>query len=89
MPDIIAALLSQCSALERRKAQIQSDANRQIKEIDEEIQNVKNALDTIKKAVSGILCPDCGGTGTKRQADAAGQMEDVPCAFCHGTGIKP
>lgn len=88
MPDVITALVSRRSALERRKAQIQADANRQIEEIDAEIQNIKNALNTVNKALSGVLCSVCGGTGSIRRPDAAGQMEDWPCGTCHGTGIK-
>lgn len=88
MPDIITALVGRRSALERRKAQVRLDADKQIKEIDEEIQNIKNALDTVNKALSGILCPVCGGTGSVRRPDAAGQMEDWACDACQGTGIK-
>lgn len=88
MPDIITALVNRRSALERRKAQIQADADRQIKKINTEIRKIKDALDTVNKALSGILCPVCGGTGSVRRPDAAGQMEDWTCDACQGTGIK-
>lgn len=78
MADIITTLTIRRTALLRRKEKIQANATKQIKEIDKELQDTQNALDAVNKAVSSILCPDCGGTGTTK---------DAPCAICHGTGV--
>ena len=32
-------------------------------------------------------CPDCEGTGGTVEADAHGQLRDVPCGTCDGTGL--
>lgn len=70
------------------KRRAQQEADRQIREYDAEIKNIDRAVSLINNAVKDILCPDCGGSGTTRRMDAAGQMEDCHCPRCKGTGVK-
>lgn len=49
---------------------------------------LETSLATIQQTVDSIACHRCGGSGTIRQCDAAGQMDDeADCPDCHGTGV--
>ena len=85
MADIISALNRKRASLNGQKQQIRAEADRTIAEIDAEIANVDRAL----KTLNDYLCKTCGGEGTIRKPDAAGQMEDCRCPACNGTGVCP
>jgi len=87
MADIIYALSQKRARLYERKRKVREEAEKQIREIDSEIQVVERAIQILNDAVSEYLCPACKGTGSTRRCDAAGQMEDVTCTRCHGTGV--
>ena len=86
--NIVMALTKKKAWYEELKRKAQADADRQIREYDAEIKNIDRAISQINEAVKDILCPACGGSGTTRRMDAAGQMEDWPCPRCKGTGVK-
>lgn len=88
-PDPIKAMMDNRARLVARKRQLEEDHRRAVAEIDDEIQNINRAMETVRKAVEPYLCPDCGGSGSRRVPDAAGQAEDRPCPSCKGTGIAP
>ena len=87
MADIISALNRKRASLNGQKQQIRAEADRKIAEIDAELANVDRALKTLNDAVKDYLCKTCGGEGTIRRPDAAGQMEDCRCPACNGTGV--
>lgn len=86
-PDPVKAMMANRARLVSRKRQLEEDHKRAVAEIDDEIRNIDMAMATVKKAIEPYLCPDCGGSGTRRVPDAAGQSEDRPCPSCKGTGI--
>ena len=86
--DIITALNRKRTVLVRQKNEIHKEAQRRIAEIDQELSKVDAAWETLNSVLQDFLCPVCNGTGTTRQCDAAGQMEDVECTACGGTGVK-
>lgn len=88
MRDIITELVHKKQKLNTQKLTIQREAKARCEEIDSEIKNIDNAINTINEAISGYLCPHCSGSGEVRQCDAAGQMESVTCPYCGGTGVK-
>lgn len=88
MNNVITALVTKRKSLTDRKREIKAECDRQCKEIDVEIGDLDAAIKVVNKAVEPYLCPVCGGTGNTRRCDAAGQMEDVECSFCRGSGIK-
>lgn len=85
--DPIKALAAKRASLVSYKHKLQEDCNRQIREVDSDIASIDAALEVVRKAVEPYLCKACGGSGSRRQCDAAGQMDDVPCDACKGTGI--
>ena len=85
--DIVHTLSRKRNELYERKRAIEIEMQRQIEETEDEIANLDSALDTLNKAVSDYLCARCKGTGSIRKCDAAGQMEEVTCPYCCGTGI--
>lgn len=87
--DPMIALIQNRARLVGQKTALKTEYDQKVAEVDAQIRNIDNALDTIRAAVEPYLCPDCHGDGSRRRADAAGQMENVPCETCHGTGIKP
>lgn len=88
MPDTIGALSRKKAMLVERKRRIKEDADRQIREIEHEIDGVDKAIAVVNDAIKDILCPNCQGSGNIRHCDAAGDMEDITCPDCKGTGIK-
>lgn len=72
-----------------RKQQIGAEADRKVAEIDTELTDVDRAIKTLNDAVEDYPCNTCGGEGTIRKPDAAGQMEDCRCPACNGTGVCP
>lgn len=88
MNNAVTALVMKRGRLNERKRKIKEECDRQCREIDAEIRQIDSAIEVVNKAVEPHLCPVCGGSGNIRRCDAAGQMEDVECSACHGTGIK-
>lgn len=88
MIDTIGALNRSKARLVEWKRSINEEASRKIAEIDQKIADIDKAIDIANEAIKDILCPKCGGKGSVRSSDAAGQMEDVTCYVCKGTGIK-
>lgn len=88
MADMVMALTRKKARLIEQKRRVMDEAQRQVREIDAEIEDTNKALAAIDDAVKDILCPTCHGDGTVRHCDAAGDMEDVTCPACKGTGIK-
>ena len=88
MVDIISALQQKRLRLTREKSAIKEEAEKKISALDAEIETIDKAREAINNAIKDILCPVCKGTGSVRECDAAGQMEDVECSACHGTGVK-
>lgn len=87
MADVIGALNRKRASLNSQKQQIRAEADREIAGIDAELADVDRAIKTLNDAVKEYLCKTCGGEGTIRKPDAAGQMEDCRCPACHGTGV--
>lgn len=87
MADVMFALFQKRSALNGRKLNIQREAERQIAEIDAELDAINKAIAAVEEAVKGHMCRHCRGRGTYRKVDAAGQTEDHTCPDCKGTGI--
>ena len=49
---------------------------------------LETSIVTIKNTINHIVCHRCGGSGTIRVCDAAGQMDDeIDCPDCRGTGV--
>lgn len=88
MTDVVSALNRKRASLNAQKRRIREDAERMMAEIDAELENVARAIDTLNDAVREYLCLTCGGKGTIRKPDAAGQMEDCQCPACKGTGVQ-
>lgn len=86
--DQMSALAAKRAKLVHYKQEIQADAQRKTSDIDAEIKAIDRAIKTLNDAVKDYLCPVCKGSGNVRQCDAAGQMEDVKCSACNGTGVK-
>jgi predicted RNA-binding Zn-ribbon protein involved in translation (DUF1610 family) len=87
MDDIITSLSSRRTAILKKKEKVQANAAKQVAELEEELLALDEALKSVKKAVSGVLCPHCGGSGMAREKDADGQTKETPCDACHGTGV--
>lgn len=86
--DVIGALHRKRNNLQIRRARVEMEKNDELRRIDREIGEIDGALAILNDAVKDYLCQRCGGSGTVRRPDAAGQMEDVDCPACHGTGVK-
>lgn len=87
MTDTVTALAARRAELVRRKAALKADLEKKIKEADDLIRQLDDAMAVIEQAVAPYKCKACGGSGSIRRCDAAGQMEDWPCPDCRGTGI--
>ncbi len=88
MADVVMALTRKKARLIEQKKRVMDEAQRQVREIDAEIEDTNKALAAIDDAVKDILCPVCRGTGSVRKCDAAGDFDDETCSACKGTGIK-
>lgn len=82
-----------CLTQLRRRLVMQKEGCRRVyetrvAEIDKQIGEIDRAINYIDEAVKPYACPHCGGTGSIRVPDAAGQCEDVICRVCNGTGFK-
>ena len=86
--NVFGALSKKRQRLLSEKREVAEQAQARIAEIDRELSHVDKAISTINEAIKGYLCQTCGGSGTVRRCDAAGQMEDEECPACKGTGIK-
>lgn len=86
-PDVISLLTQRRRGLYSRRRELQVRYEREMHEIDVELIQVKQAMDTINRAVVPLFCPTCHGCGQVRRGDAAGDMEDEQCPACGGTGI--
>lgn len=71
-----------------QKGNLTTEYKQKLAEIDSELNDLDNTIKIICKAIQPNICPVCKGSGYTRRCDAAGQMEDVKCDTCHGTGIK-
>lgn len=87
MPDVVGALNRKKMRLLAEKRELTSEYERRKAELETEIKRVDAALSIVNDAVKEFLCKTCQGTGTVRKMDAAGQMEDVDCPDCKGTGV--
>lgn len=63
------------------KLQLKKEVREKSERLDKLLDDIEKALEVINNTVKNVLCPACGGTGTTRYADAAGAMDDKPCAF--------
>lgn len=88
MADVIGALHRKREHLKIRRARVEMEAKDQLRKIDREIEEIDQTLVVLNNAVKDYICTLCDGTGSIRQADAAGQMEEVECPKCRGTGLK-
>lgn len=88
MPDVVGALNQKKMRLLAYGKKLKEDYERDRAEIDRQLEDINDALSIVNDAVKDILCKTCGGTGTVRKMDAAGQMDDEDCPNCKGTGIK-
>ena len=86
-PDVIGVLNQRRRSLYSRRREIQVQYEREMREIDAELSQVQQAIDTINRAVMPLFCPTCHGRGQVRRCDVAGEMEDERCPACGGTGI--
>lgn len=87
MANAITILTEKRRRLGDRKAQLRRDYERQVKEIDAEINHINDVLKTIEEAAAQYVCKACGGTGVRSTIDAAGSRDEIPCERCHGTGF--
>jgi rubrerythrin len=65
--------------------------DKEIQSIDEEIQEFqdrKRILEVQKQSLAELpdKCPSCGGSGTERYTDAAGDVDERDCLTCRGLG---
>lgn len=88
MNDTVSNLYARKCEIQNRKLQLKKEVREKIEKLDKSLEDIEKALEVINETVKNVLCPACGGTGTTRYADAAGAMDDKPCADCNGTGIK-
>lgn len=86
--DVFTALALKRSRLAEAKNEVKDEYEKKLKAIDAEIKKVDAAIKTMNEALEPYLCPTCNGSGTERYCDAAGDMDDMTCRTCHGTGIK-
>lgn len=88
MPDIISALAQKKANIIKQQRDLENKYEAEKMHLGHELQLINQALKTINDAVERYLCPSCGGTGTIRVCDAAGDMDDETCPACQGTGVK-
>lgn len=69
--------------LEEVKKIKQEALNKINKEYDIEIKDLEKTLNHLES-----LCTKCGGAGTERYCDAAGDIDDRECSKCCGTGKR-
>lgn len=86
--NIIIPLMEKRTKLLKRKEALEEQHNKEICEIQNEINEVVKALNCIEKYITPLLCSHCKGTGVERYCDAAGDMDERECNFCNGTGIN-
>lgn len=86
--DVIGALHQRRSNLQTRRARVKMERDDELRRIDREIEEIDRTLAVLNDAIKDYFCPHCGGSGTVIRPDAAGQMENVDCPTCHGTGVK-
>lgn len=86
-PDVTGVLNQRRRCLYSRRRELQVRYEREMHEIDAELNRVQEAIDTINRAVVPLFCPICHGCGQVRRCNAAGDMEDERCPACGGTGI--
>lgn len=84
----IDAIYRKMQTLKLRRDCLVQEHEIKLAEIDKEIENERQAIERINEAIAPLLCPGCGGKGTERYCDAAGDMDDRPCPHCKGTGVK-
>lgn len=88
MNDTVSNLYARKRAIQNQKLQLKKEMREKIEKLDKSLEDIEKALEVINETVKNVLCPACEGTGTTQYADAAGAMDDKPCAACSGTGIK-
>lgn len=88
MNNVITTLEMKRKRLLEQRHKIKEECDRRCREIDTEIEKINSAFEVLNEAIQSYICPVCNGSGNIRRADAAGQMEDVECSACHGTGVK-
>ena len=64
---------------------LQNEIDKRTYDFNKEIEPLKLALGALKKVNN--ICLKCGGQGTMRRSDAAGQVESIKCLDCFGSGI--
>lgn len=88
MVNVIESLNIKKRLLISHKRAIESNAARQVAQIDTQIEEIDNALETVQETLKEFLCQSCNGQGTIRRSDSAGQMEDIKCPVCNGKGVS-
>ena len=86
--DIFKIIAARRVQLITTKRHLTTEYKKKLAEIDSELNDLNDVIDTIEKFVQPYVCPVCKGTGYTRRCDAAGQMEDIKCETCHGIGIS-
>lgn len=86
--DVVAAVTAKVQILNQRKERLTKEYERQCAEIDEELEALQAALDTVNAAIKDVICPHCDGAGEQRYTDAAGDVDTRKCRSCGGTGIR-
>lgn len=84
---VVTSLFNKRQQLLNRKKQLTEDYEAAMAEIEEDLADLNTAIENVNKIMAPFTCKACGGTGTQRVCDAAGDMDDEPCSKCHGTGI--
>ena len=87
MPDYVMALNQKRMAIQNQKDQLYREYKTKLISLDSELDAVNEALAVMNEAVKDILCKRCDGSGMERYCDAAGDIDERPCAACRGTGI--
>ncbi len=84
----IACLTTLRRRLVDRKEEYRKEYERNLASLDKQIDEIDHTLSYLNDAVKQYICQHCGGSGSIRVPDAAGQCEDVTCRVCNGTGFK-
>lgn len=86
--DIASILIRKRDNLIKIRDEIQNEANRQVQEIEEDLEGIRAALNTFNELAKDLVCPSCEGSGSIRYTDAAGSRDYKTCPACKGTGVN-
>lgn len=88
MLDIVKIMTKKRLNLQKRRQRMEETHRQVIAGVDKQINEVDLALAKINECIEPYICPKCKGTGVVKVCDAAGDMDEVPCHTCMGTGLK-